>query len=102
MGVELFNLDKSKMNLLNILYYIYIYIFMYLDQRLDLIVGQFLLLTRFQKFSECRQGDYLGFRGINAGTIINDTGCSHRVKNLLLLKVAAGFVLTTVYGIIPR
>lgn len=78
------------------------YIFTYLDQRLDFIVGQFLLLTRFQKFSERRQGDYLGFRGINARTIINDTGCSHRVKNLLLLKIAAGFVLTTVYGIIPR
>lgn len=74
----------------------------YLDQRLDFVVGQFLLLTRFQKFCERRQGDYLRFRGINAGTIINDTGCSHRVKNLLLLKVAARFVLTTVYGIVPR
>ena len=73
-----------------------------LDQRLNLVVGEFLLLPGFQKFSERRQGNNLRFRSVDAGTIIDNAGCSHRVEDLFLLEIAAAFVLVTVYRVVSR
>lgn len=72
----------------------------YLNQSFDLILRELLLLPRFQKLGECRQSDDLRFGGVNSGAVVDYTGGSDGVENLLFVKIPASLVLMGIDGIV--